>query len=64
MFKNLHLYLLSQYLTWCTLRHVKSFVDSAQEWTMSHLDLLPPLGVIIVVIKVSARNKITLEMEA
>jgi hypothetical protein len=31
---------------------------------MSHLDFLPPPGVIMVVIKVSARNKITLEMEA
>jgi len=64
MFKNLHLYLLSQYLTWHTLGHVKSFVDSEQEWTIAHLDLLPPPGVIIVVTKVSARNKITLEMEA
>jgi len=54
MFKNFHLYLFSQYLTWHTLGHVKSFVDSEQEWTMSHLDLPPPPGVIIVVIKVSA----------
>jgi hypothetical protein len=64
MFKNLHLYLFSQYLTWCTLGHVKSCVDFEQEWSVSHLDLLPPPGVIIVIIKVSARNKITLEMEA
>jgi len=59
MFKNLHLYLLSQYLTWCSLGHVRSCVDFEQEWTMYHLEIvLPPPGVIIVVIKVSARSKI------
>jgi len=45
MFKNFHLDLLSQYLTSCTLGHVKFCVDFEQEWTMSHLDLLPPQGV-------------------